>query len=141
VTAVGALVPDFTAQGLLVWFAEGAPEELHEFSVLHRPTVAAGGVVAGDVVQLDGTALRVLAVGSVANENLVRLGHLDLKANGATSAPLPGDVCVEQVALPVVGPGSRLQIVAGSAELSGDPAQPGSVHSGPSGAEGREEPA
>lgn len=123
-TAVGALVPDFVAQGLLVWFAEGAPEELHEFSVLHRPSVATGGVVPGDMVHLDGVALRVLAVGSVANENLVRLGHLDLKANGATSPPLPGDVCVERVALPAVGPGSRLEIVAGTAVPTGGSEEP-----------------
>jgi PTS system glucitol/sorbitol-specific IIA component len=113
VTAVGAMVPEFTAEGLLVWFAEGAPQELHEFSVLHRPTVTTGGVAPGDTVHLDGVALRVLAVGSVANANLVQLGHLDLKANGATTAPLVGDVCVEQVPLPTVGPGSRLEIVAG----------------------------
>jgi glucitol/sorbitol PTS system EIIA component len=123
VTAVGALVPDFVAEGLLVWFAEGAPEELHEFSVLHRPTVTVGGVAPGDVVHLDDVALRVLAVGPVANANLVQLGHLDLKANGATTAPLAGDVCVEQVALPAVLPGSRLEIVAGPAEpIAGRPA-------------------
>jgi PTS system glucitol/sorbitol-specific IIA component len=113
VTAVGALVPEFTAEGILVWFAEGAPSELHEFSVLHAPTVATGGVVPGDEVRLDGVVFRVLAVGAVANENLVNLGHLDLKANGSTTAPLPGDVCVEALALPELGPGSRLTISAG----------------------------
>jgi PTS system glucitol/sorbitol-specific IIA component len=118
VTAVGAQVPDFVTAGVLVWFAEGAPEELHEFSVLHRPTVTEGGVAPGDVVHLDGVALRVLAVGAVANDNLVQLGHLDLKANGATTAPLAGDVCVEQAPLPAVLPGSRLEIVAGPAEAA-----------------------
>lgn len=115
VTAVGALVPDFVAQGVLVWFAEGAPEELHEFSVLHRPTVATGGVAPGDEVRLDDAVLRVLAVGDVANDNLVNLGHLDLKASGETVAALPGDVCVEKAPLPEVRPGSRLEIVAGPA--------------------------
>jgi PTS system glucitol/sorbitol-specific IIA component len=113
VTAVGSMVPDFTAEGILVWFAEGAPEELHDFSILHRPSVTAGGVVPGDVVRLAGVELRVLAVGDVANANLVNLGHLDLKANGATTPPLVGDVCVERLPLPTVEPGSRLEIVAG----------------------------
>jgi PTS system glucitol/sorbitol-specific IIA component len=112
VTAVGSLVPDFVAQGVLVWFAEGAPEELHEFSVLHRPTVTVGGVVPGDEVRLDGTVLRVLAVGDVANENLVALGHLDLKASGDSEPPLPGDVCTERLPLPPIRPGSTLTIVA-----------------------------
>jgi hypothetical protein len=44
VTAVGEQVPEFIGQGLLIWFAEGAPEELHFFTVLHRPTVTTGGV-------------------------------------------------------------------------------------------------
>ena len=39
VTAVGEQVAEFVTQGLLIWFAEGAPEELHFFTVLHRPTV------------------------------------------------------------------------------------------------------
>jgi PTS system glucitol/sorbitol-specific IIA component len=144
VTAVGALVPDFIEQGLQVWFAEGAPEELHEFSVLHRPSVTTGGVRPGDRVRLDGTTLQVLAVGSVANDNLVRLGHLDLKANGLTSPPLPGDVCVQRTALPAVLPGSRLEILAGPADRSGGPASLAAVHAGQSGVDNQvpsEEPA
>ena len=43
VTAVGEQVAEFVTQGLLIWFAEGAPEELHFFTVLHRPTVTTGG--------------------------------------------------------------------------------------------------
>jgi glucitol/sorbitol PTS system EIIA component len=116
VTAVGALVPDFVAQRLMVWFAEGAPAELHEFSVLHRPTVTVGGVRPGDEVRLDETVLRVLAVGDLANENLVTHGHLDLKASGETVAALPGDLCVEKAPLPDVRPGSRLQIVEGTGQ-------------------------
>jgi PTS system glucitol/sorbitol-specific IIA component len=113
VTAVGSMVPEFVSAGVLVWFAEGAPEELHDFSVLHRPTVTTGGVAPGDEVVLDGTVLTVLAVGPVANDNLVNLGHLDLKASGETEAPLPGDVCVEKVPLPDLRPGSRLTITEG----------------------------
>jgi PTS system glucitol/sorbitol-specific IIA component len=110
VTAVGEQVADFVTQGLLIWFAEGAPEELHFFSVLHQPTVTTGGVQAGDVVRIDDAVLRVTAVGEVANENMVQLGHMDLKANGADQAPLPGDICLEKVPLPEVRPGSTLVI-------------------------------
>ena len=92
VTAVGEQVAEFVTQGLLIWFAEGAPEELHFFTVLHRPTVTTGGVRPGDLVRIDDTAFRVTAVGEVANDNMVNLGHMDLKANGAAEAPLPGDI-------------------------------------------------
>ena len=116
VTAVGEQVPEFIGQGLLIWFAEGAPEELHFFAGLHRPTVTAGGVRAGDVVRIDDTAFRVTAVGEVANENMVNLGHMDLKANGAAEAPLPGDICLEELPLPEPRPGTTLVIEGEAAE-------------------------
>jgi PTS system glucitol/sorbitol-specific IIA component len=115
VTAVGEQVPEFIGQGLLIWFAEGAPEELHFFSVLHRPTVSAGGVRPGDLVRIDDKQFRVTAVGEVANENMVNLGHMDLKANGATEAPLPGDICLEELPLPEPRPGTTL-VIEGDAD-------------------------
>ena len=110
VTAVGEQVPEFIGQGLLIWFAEGAPEELHFFTVLHRPTVTTGGVRPGDLVRIDDKAFRVTAVGEVANDNMVNLGHIDMKANGASEAPLPGDLCLEELPLPEPGPGTTLVI-------------------------------
>jgi glucitol/sorbitol PTS system EIIA component len=110
VTAVGEQVAEFVGQGILIWFAEGAPEELHFFTVLHRPTVTTGGVRPGDLVRIDDKAFRVMAVGDVADENMVNLGHMDLKANGADEAPLPGDICLEELPLPEPRPGTTLVI-------------------------------
>ena len=110
VTAVGEQVAEFVTQGLLIWFAEGCPEELHFFTVLHRPTVTTGGVRPGDLVRIDDRAFRVTAVGEVANDNMVNLGHMDLKANGDTEAPLPGDICLEQRSLTAPTPGTTLVI-------------------------------
>jgi glucitol/sorbitol PTS system EIIA component len=116
VTAVGEQVPEFIGQGLLIWFAEGAPEELHFFTVLHRPTVMTGGVRPGDLVRIDDKAFRVTAVGEVANDNMVNLGHIDMKANGASEAPLPGDLCLEELPLPEPRPGTMLVIEREAAE-------------------------
>ncbi|HEY3142241.1 MAG TPA: PTS glucitol/sorbitol transporter subunit IIA [Acidimicrobiales bacterium] len=116
VTAVGEQVAEFVAQGLLIWFAEGAPEELHFFAVLHQPTVTTGGVRPGDLVRIDDLEFRVTAVGEVANDNMVNLGHMDLKANGAEEAPLPGDICLEELPLPEPRPGSTLLIEGEAAE-------------------------
>ena len=116
VTAVGEQVAEFIGQGLLIWFAEGAPEELHFFTVLHRPTVTTGGVRPGDTVRIDDRAYRVTAVGEVANDNMVNLGHIDMKANGASEAPLPGDLCLEELPLPEPRPGTMLVIEREAAE-------------------------
>ena len=116
VTAVGEQVAEFVTQGLLIWFAEGAPEELHFFTVLHRPTVTTGGVRPGDLVRIDDAEFRVTAVGEVANDNMVNLGHMDLKANGAGVAPLPGDICLEELPLPEPRPGTTLVIEGEAAQ-------------------------
>jgi PTS system glucitol/sorbitol-specific IIA component len=112
VTAVGPLIPEFRAQGQLVLFGEKAPQELHEFVILHRPTVVRSAPHPGDVVELAGEAFTVTAVGHVVADTLLRLGHATLKADGATVAPMPGDICLEAKPLPDLPPGSIVRILA-----------------------------
>ena len=112
VTAVGELVPDFAEQGVLVFFGENAPAELHEFSIIHTPDVQTRAPQVGDKISLADNHYNVLAVGSVASDNLLNLGHLDLKANGLTEPEMPGDVNVEAVSLPVVKIGDRLIVIS-----------------------------
>ena len=112
VTAVGELVPDFAEQGVLVFFGENAPIELHEFSIIHTPDVQTRAPQVGDTITLANNEYNVLAVGSVASDNLLNLGHLDLKANGLTEPEMPGDVNVEAVSLPVVKIGDRLTVIS-----------------------------
>jgi PTS system glucitol/sorbitol-specific IIA component len=111
VVAVGEMVEEFRGQGVMILFGEQAPEELWEFSVRHRPGTAAGGPAPGDVVEVDGVRLPVLAVGDVVEDNLLNLGHLDLKADGRTSPTLPGDVCVPAAELPAPRPGSVIRVL------------------------------
>ena len=112
VTAVGELVADFREQGILVWFGENAPEELHEFSILHKVDDHNRAPIVGDTIALNDDLFTVLAVGAVASDNLLNLGHLDLKANGCDVAELPGDVNVELRELPMIKVGDRLQVIA-----------------------------
>ena len=112
VTAVGELVPDFAEQGVLVFFGENAPAELHEFSIIHTPDVQTRAPQVGDTISLADNTYNVLAVSSVASDNLLNLGHLDLKANGLTEPEMPGDVNVEATSLPVVKIGDRLIVIS-----------------------------
>lgn len=112
VTAVGELVSDFADQGVLVFFGEDAPIELHEFSIIHKPDVVDRAPQVGDTITLQENVYKVLAVGSVASDNLLNLGHLDLKANGLTEPEMPGDVNVEAVSLPKVNVGDRLIVTS-----------------------------
>lgn len=110
VTEIGELVPAFIAEGILVFFGESAPEELRTFAIIHKVEIAQGQVKEGDQISLDGVTFPILAVGSVANENLYNLGHLNLKANGNTEPDLPGDVCIPVVELPTVKIGTEIKI-------------------------------
>ncbi len=116
VTAVGELVSDFREQGILVFFGDGAPAELHEFSILHKVEISQRAPEVGDVIRINSESFseefKVLAVGSVASDNLLNLGHLDLKANGLNEAELPGDVNVEARPLPMVKVGDKLEVIA-----------------------------
>lgn len=112
VTAVGELVSDFRDQGIIVFFGEGAPEELHDFSVLHKVEVSERAPIAGDLIRINDEEFNILAVGHVVSDNLLNLGHLDLKANGLTEAELPGDTNVDARILPMINVGDKIEILA-----------------------------
>ena len=113
VTGVGGQVEAFLDHGLLIFFRDDSPKELHDISVLHRPTVSDEGPQAGDTIALGGQTMTILAVGDVVADNLLNLGHLDLKADGMTEPKLPGDVCVEPQSLPLLRAGDSFRIIRG----------------------------
>lgn len=110
VTAVGSQVSAFLEHGILIFFGDQAPAELHDISVLHRATISDDGPRPGDTVHLGDATLEVLAVGDVVRDNLLNLGHLDLKADGLTEAKLPGDVCVPKGDIPLLTTGDSFRI-------------------------------
>jgi PTS system glucitol/sorbitol-specific IIA component len=113
VTRVGPLVKDFVTEGRLVLFAEGAPEELHDFSVLHAPDEGFEEVRVGDSLIIGAATFRVTALGEVANKNLEAIGHAVFKANGNVEPDMPGDICVEARALPLPRPGQKIVVEEG----------------------------
>jgi PTS system glucitol/sorbitol-specific IIA component len=77
-----------------------------------KTTIGKWFIQVGDTITLQDNTYNVLAVGSVASDNLLNLGHLDLKANGLTEPEMPGDVNVEAVSLPKVNVGDRLIVTS-----------------------------
>lgn len=111
VTSIGEQVPAFVAAGILILFADTAPEELHAISVLHQVDAQESGPQPGDSIEIAGTTIPVLAVGHVVADNLLNLGHMDLKSDGRHQVKLPGDVCVPVGSLvePKVGDTIRIR--------------------------------
>ena len=110
VTQVGGQVEAFLGHGLLIFFGDQSPAELHDISVLHKAAVAEDGPQTGHLIQVGNTEVQVLAVGPVVRDNLLNLGHLDLKADGRTEPKLPGDVCVRVGDLPLLDVGDTFRI-------------------------------
>ncbi len=100
ITAVGPLASEFTDYGIWVLFHEHAPEEVAEFALLHRENPPREPIAPGQLLMIDQERYTIMAVGSVANENVTNLGHLVIKANGLDEPELPGDVCIEARELP-----------------------------------------
>lgn len=113
VTAVGPMAVEFAAEGILVFFGTNAPEELHEFAILHEHTPNDEDVVPGDRLAIDESEFTVTGVGDVANDNLRNLGHLVVKLNGLTETELPGEVSVTAGDAPAIEPGTHIRIIAG----------------------------
>lgn len=114
ITAVGGQVAAFLDHGLLIFFADDSPAELHDISVRHTATLAEEGPQPGDTVVLGRASMTLLAVGSVVADNLLNLGHIDIKANGETEAKLPGDANVAKQPLPLPSPGDVFRILRAS---------------------------
>lgn len=110
VTGVGELAGEFFAEGIVVLFGDDAPEELQEVAVVHAPMVTTGGVRPGDRIVLGDASLTVTAVGPVANDNLVNLGHLVIKRNGAQEHSQPGDVCCDEGVIPELAAGDPIRV-------------------------------
>lgn len=111
VTQVGPMAVEFAAEGILVFFGTEAPEELHEFSILHEHTPNDEDVVPGDILEIGESQFTVTGVGEVANDNLRNLGHLVVKFNGLTETELPGEVSVTEGTPPGIQPGTRIRIM------------------------------
>jgi PTS system glucitol/sorbitol-specific IIA component len=111
VEEIGPQVAEFLDHRILVFFGQGAPPELAEFSVLTEPCELAEDVEPGDWIVIGEQRYQVTAVGDVANTNLRNLGHLVLKCNGLTEPELPGDVCVEAKDLPPIEVGTVVRIL------------------------------
>ena len=117
-TAVGPDVADLLDGGILILFAEGAPPELAEVSVLHRvaegPTAEAPPV--GATITIGDLRAELTAIGGYAWAKIADIGHVVINFDGGTAASRPGELSASPVDAPdllaAVKPGAILTISA-----------------------------
>jgi PTS system glucitol/sorbitol-specific IIA component len=109
ITRVGPDVADLLEGGVLILFADGAPEELAEVSVLHKVAAEPSPVAPGPGAQLAIGALsaELTAVGAYAWAKVIDMGHVVVNFNGAAVAERPGELSASPVDLAALGAALR----------------------------------
>jgi PTS system glucitol/sorbitol-specific IIA component len=99
VTEVGDEARELVEGGVLILFADGAPPELAEVSVLHRvldqPTAAAPAV--GATFFIAGASAHITAMGDYAWRKIGEIGHVVINFNNSPGALRPGEISVTDV--------------------------------------------
>lgn len=98
ITAVGPEVEALLDGGVLILYADGAPAELAEVSVLHQVEQQADSTPpVGSLLRVGQVEAVVTAVGETAWNKVSELGHVVINFNGEDVAGRPGEICVEPV--------------------------------------------
>ena len=124
IVAVGESASQLFEEGIMVFFAQNAPAEFLEYAVvLEHLEQPVSDIVPNDILAIDSKGLRIVAVGSLVNENFSTLGHLMVKLNAGSVAELDGDVNVVGEKLFIPQSGAIMQILR-TAVTAGAPPQP-----------------
>lgn len=99
ITVVGPDVSDLLEGGVLILFAEGAPAELAEVSVLHRVAEApdSDAPVPGAEILVGDVAARLTGIGELAWNKIRDLGHVVINFNDSATPERPGEICASSV--------------------------------------------
>lgn len=99
ITFIGPDVSELADGGVVILFADGAPPELSEVSVLHKPELGpvaeAPGV--GTPITIGGLHTEITAIGDLAWKKVIDLGHVVINFNDATNTERPGEICAAVV--------------------------------------------
>lgn len=91
-TKIGTFAADALEDNMLITFKQGAPADLEDYCFIHNPQPLVADLQVGNVVELNGVAYPITAVGDVASMNLRELGHVTWRFDSATQAEYPGTV-------------------------------------------------
>ncbi len=79
----------------IIVFNEGAPPELQEIAVLHKPSPVLADLAVGDTVIICEKVFTITAIGSEAPHTLKELGHCTFSFKGGSEPERPGCIMLE----------------------------------------------
>lgn len=99
VTEVGPEAADLLEGGVLILFAEGAPPELAEISVLHKVEEGPSGTAphVGAELSVGGVSTVLTGLGPLAWTKVREIGHVVINFNGEDVPERPGEICAAEV--------------------------------------------
>lgn len=100
VTAVGPEVADLAEGGVVILFADGAPPELAEVSILHSVDGEPSDTIPplGSVIQIGDISAKITGIGEYAWQKIKDIGHVVITFNGASKVERPGEICASEIA-------------------------------------------
>jgi PTS system glucitol/sorbitol-specific IIA component len=111
VKEVGALVPTFKDDKIVILFGPQAPQELREMAVIHEfESLTDEPLKVGGTIQFDDESFTLTAVGSLANKNLKELGHISIYFQEQLENVLPGSVFAAPHKFPEIKEGTIITI-------------------------------
>ena len=116
VTDVSDEARELVASGVLILFAEGAPPELAEVSVLHRVSVPPSPQAppVGARLSIGAFSAPITAVGDYAWRKMGEIGHVVINFNDGAVAPRPGEISAASIDLTALAaalaPGMTIEI-------------------------------
>lgn len=102
VVGIGASALSFLDEKMIIFFNKQAQDALAEYSILLDDLEGDGEIVPGSRLWLGDKSFCVTAVGEVANKNFRELGHAVIHFDGKAEAGLPGEIHVEDIAIPEI---------------------------------------
>ncbi|MBB3145091.1 PTS system glucitol/sorbitol-specific IIA component [Phyllobacterium trifolii] len=99
VIAVGPEVADLAEGGVVILFADGAPPELAEVSILHavegQPSDETPPV--GAVIHIGDVSASITGIGDYAWQKVKDIGHVVITFNGSDQVERPGEICASEI--------------------------------------------
>ncbi|RDW20689.1 PTS glucitol/sorbitol transporter subunit IIA [Oceanobacillus chungangensis] len=111
VTEIGEEASLMAEDGMIILFNDTVPFELKSIAVVHDNESITAELKAGDEMEIDGEAFKILHVGNKVSETMKELGHATFHFSGEDSSDMPGTVSLENKEIPQINKDSIISFI------------------------------
>ena len=107
---IGENASEFLDSGMLVMFGSEAPADLRPYCFLIELNPLEDIIESGDILIIDETEYKILAVGGHVNKNLRDLGHITIDFKGVPDNSMLGTLYTEEKSIAKILVGTKITI-------------------------------